>query len=52
MIDRAAAMQKVAAPESIVVSQEVEEIAKVELGQLEPMPDPIAGVSASTWFAR
>ncbi|MBX7133098.1 MAG: adenylate/guanylate cyclase domain-containing protein [Fimbriimonadaceae bacterium] len=52
VIDRAAAMQKVAAPESIVVSQEVEEIAKVELGQLTPIPDPIAGVSASSWLAR
>lgn len=52
VIDRAAAMQKVAAPESIVVSQEVEEIARVELGELNPMPGPIAGVSASTWFAR
>jgi class 3 adenylate cyclase len=51
VIDRAAALQKRAAPGDIVVSGEVTATALVELGGLAPLSDPIAGEPAFSWQA-
>jgi class 3 adenylate cyclase len=51
VIDRAAALQKRAAPGDIVVSSEVAGAALVELGNLAPLAEPIGGEPAFSWQA-
>jgi class 3 adenylate cyclase len=49
IIDRAAALQKRAAPGGILVSGEVAAAALMELGPLTPLAEPIAGEPAFEW---
>lgn len=49
VIDRAAAMQKVAAPGTIVMSEEVVNAAGDVLGEVSDMPDLVEGTRASVW---
>jgi class 3 adenylate cyclase len=51
VIDRAAALQKRAEPGDIVVSAEAAGAALVELGNLAPLPGPMAGEPAFSWRA-
>ena len=49
IIDRAAALQKRAAPGGILVSGEVAAAALMELGPLAPLAEPIGGEPAFEW---
>jgi class 3 adenylate cyclase len=49
VIDRAAALQKRAAPGDILVSAEMAGAAALELGNLTPLPEPVAGAPAFSW---
>ncbi|MBI3911038.1 MAG: hypothetical protein HY320_08915 [Armatimonadetes bacterium] len=51
VIDRAVALQKRAAPGDIVVGSEVAGAALLELGNLSPLPERIAGEPAFSWRA-
>jgi hypothetical protein len=49
VIDRAAALQKQAAPGDIVVGEELADVALAELGSLSRLPEPVAGSPAFSW---
>lgn len=52
VVDRAASMHKQAEPGGIVVSAEVAEVARRELGGLEPLGSPASGEAAYAWLDR
>jgi class 3 adenylate cyclase len=49
VIDRAAALQKQAAPGDILVGEELADVALAELGSLSRLPEPVAGAPAFSW---
>jgi class 3 adenylate cyclase len=49
VIDRAAALQKQAAPGEILIGDELADVARAELGSLSRLPEPVAGFPALCW---
>jgi class 3 adenylate cyclase len=49
VIDRAAALQKRAAPGDILVGAEMAGAAVLELGHVTPLPEPVGGAPAFSW---
>jgi class 3 adenylate cyclase len=49
VIDRAAALQKQAAPGDILVGEELADVALAELGSLSRLSEPVAGSPAFSW---
>jgi class 3 adenylate cyclase len=49
VIDRAAVLQKQAAPGDILVGEDLADVALAELGSLSRLPEPVAGAPAFSW---